>query len=81
MSFVVRRGAVLVHPWDIVAGYRVTDGKAAKDKAIGSGDPVLPGPQPDEVWVAKGNQAATFAVVHLDGSPAGRSVPIPRSLG
>lgn len=61
VSFVPIRHGVLVHPWDAVPGYTVPDDGPARPSTW-EGGVVLPGPDPDHVWIqaADGRQRLTL---------------------
>lgn len=83
VSFVVTTAGAIVRPLDSVAGYLVPDGKPARELAgaLSAGGPVVPGPDPDHVWVeSSGNGGSTSGVLHLvdgAGKQSGPDIPLP----
>lgn len=79
VSFVIGPGQAVIRPWDYVPGFVVPDGHPARrlPVALSRGGPVLPGPDPEHVWVEAGNNSRTaMALVGLDGRATGTSLPI-----
>jgi hypothetical protein len=79
VSFIVGPHQVIVRSPDVVPGYLVQDGTAARMVAgpFTNGGPVVPGPDPDDVWVlAGGIDTPRMDLVSLTGRPAGRDIPL-----
>jgi hypothetical protein len=77
------RGGVVVHRRDDGSGFVVPDGRppAGMPRALEAVGPMLPGPDPDHVWITTGHgRGARMQLVALDGRPAGTGVPIPADL-
>lgn len=83
ISFVVGRDRAIIRPWDTdLPGYAVQDGRPARQlpSSLGTEGPVLPGPDPDHVWIASTDDKR-MNLVGLDGRPAGVSLPAPNGTG
>lgn len=82
VSFVVRRGAVLIHPNDNVPAYVVPDGQPPHraPHSVGEGGWVYAGPKPNQVWVQGAEGYDTWQLKRLDGRPVGPTVTIPRQF-
>jgi hypothetical protein len=77
------RGAVLVHRRDDGSGYVIADGRAPTRiaPALHAVGPMLPGPDPDHVWIMRGSgRRPRIQLVALDGRPAGAAVRITANL-
>ncbi len=77
VHFVVREGAVFVHPIDYVPGYVVLDGEPARHSQgrIPDGGILLPGPEPNQLWVQRGRAGSrTYHLVTVQGRSTG--VPV-----
>jgi hypothetical protein len=70
---------LVVGAWDPGTGYLVPDGRPPQNLpgALARGGSILPGPDPDQVWVST-NSAGNprTELIGLDGRPAGVSVPV-----
>jgi hypothetical protein len=80
LSVVPVRGGVFVHPSDGGSGYAVADGRAATvtPPALNGPGPMLPGPDPDHVWVRVGSDdLARMVLATLDGRLTRTSVAVP----
>jgi hypothetical protein len=80
VSMVVGRDRLIVRPLDRVPGYEVRDARPARalPAAFGQDGPVLPGPDPNHLWVTSGTDGQTvMRLVGFDGRPTGVSIPIP----
>jgi hypothetical protein len=77
VSFVAGPSQMIIRPLDFVPGYLVPDGKPARllRGMLGHGGALVPGPQPGEVWLH--NSPGSLALVRLDGSKTGVSIPLP----
>jgi hypothetical protein len=83
VSFVVGRDWAVVRPLDVVPGYVVRDGQAARPLAgaLGWMGPVLPGPDQTHLWAPVGSvEHPAMALVDSAGRPTGVSVPIPATM-
>lgn len=78
VSFVVRRGEVLIRPLDNVAAYVIPDGQPARRSGLPMGGLVYPGPLPDQLWIPDGDRK--FDLVRLDGSRSGSTITIPHTV-
>jgi hypothetical protein len=80
VSFVPVRDAVLVHVGDFGPVYVVPDGRRphkASPELAGIG-PMLPGPDPDHVWLVRGPGSPAYLVLlHVSGRPTGTAFPLP----
>jgi hypothetical protein len=80
VSFVVGSNEAVIRPLDDVPGYAIPDGKPPRTLTgeLGAGGLVLPGPDPDDVWMQTGEAShASMTLVGLDGRPSDTSIPIP----
>jgi len=80
VSFVVGSNEAVIRPLDDVPGYAIPDGKPPRNLTgeLGAGGLVLPGPDPDDVWLQTGEAShASMTLVGLDGRPSDTSIPIP----
>ena len=80
VSFVVGSNEAVIRPLDDVAGYAIPDGKPPRSLTgeLGAGGLVLPGPDPDDVWLQTGEAShASMTLVGLDGRPSDASISIP----
>jgi hypothetical protein len=71
VSFVVGPDWAIVRPLDAVAGYLVPDGRPAREMsgALGQASQIYPGPDPDQVWLARTNVAPDpITLVAVTGS-------------
>jgi hypothetical protein len=84
LSFVATRSAVVVRPYDTVPGYRVVDGRPAEalSGTLGRGGPVLPGPDPDHLWIVTTSNGmdTSLDLVTADGGRAGVTIELPDAL-
>lgn len=72
VSFVAGPGWVMVRPLDYVAGYLIRDGSAPTAlSGVLTGGPVLPGPEPETVWV---ESAGALDLVDLQGRRTGTAM-------
>jgi hypothetical protein len=80
VSFLVGSNEAIIRPLDNVPGYVVPDGKPARQLTAGlsAGGFVLPGPDPDHVWLQTGEAShASMTLIGMDGRPSGTTIPIP----
>jgi hypothetical protein len=80
VSFVVGSNEAVIRPLDDVPGYAIPDGKRPRSLTgeLGAGGLVLPGPDPDDVWLQTGEAShASMILVGLDGRPSDTSISIP----
>lgn len=80
VTFLAGRGGAVVRPLDSVAGYAVPDGHPAVPLrgALAQGGQMVPGPDPDHVWMPEnGNAGGRWRLVGLDGRATGTSVAVP----
>ena len=79
VSFVATTGASLVRPLDVVPGYVVPDSGVPEQMAatLATDGPMLPGPAPDEVWVA-GPAGDTMVLKPVTGGAIRGTVRVPR---
>lgn len=78
VSFLAMGGVAFVRPLDFVPGYVVPDGRPARPMParLAQSGPMLPGPEPDTVWIAAGQRR--LALVSLDGHRLGPTLTLPR---
>ena len=87
VSFIVGTDRALIRPQDNVAAYQVRDGQpaAALDGSFGRGGVVLPGPDPQHVWIevdgSAANPSITMQLATLDGTLTGTSISVPADGG
>lgn len=76
VSFVVGPHQAIVRPLDFVPGYAVPDGRRTRKLTgpLGYGGPVIPGPAPNQVWVASRQHEHRMVLVRFDGRRTGTSV-------
>ncbi|HEY2508199.1 MAG TPA: hypothetical protein VGI58_16915 [Streptosporangiaceae bacterium] len=77
VSFIVGPNQVLVRSPDEVPGYLIPDGAAPRLQTgpFSHGGPVVPGPDPEHVWVMGGAIGTPkLELVGLDGQAAGRDI-------
>ena len=77
-------GETMIRPWDIVPGYVVPDGHAARGlpTGIGEGDYAFPGPDAGQLWI--GQDRGTTPVLRLvtgAGGAAGQTIRLPANGG
>jgi hypothetical protein len=81
VSFVPFRGGVLVHRGDFGSVYVVPDGRAPRPAPTGLAGigPMLPGPDPDHVWVVRrpGTPPPYLVLLDVRGRTTGTAVPLP----
>ncbi len=79
VSFVVGPHQVIIRPLDFVPGYLVPDGRPARllRGALAHGGTVIPGPQPETVWVQAGFQVTSMPLVRMDGTEVGVFLRLP----
>jgi hypothetical protein len=80
VAFVVGSNQAVIRPLDDVPGYAIPDGKPPRNLTgeLSAGGFVLPGPDPDDVWMQTGSaDHASMTLVGLDGRPSDTSIPIP----
>jgi hypothetical protein len=80
VSFVPVRDAVLVHVGDFGPVYVVPDGRLPQVAPAGLAGigPLLPGPDPDHVWVVRGPGSPAYLVLlDVRGEPTGTVAPLP----
>jgi hypothetical protein len=81
LSFVPVRGGVLVHGDNGGPSYLVPDGSSPEDAApeLRGAGPMLPGPDPDHVWVMDAaGPAPALRLIGRDGRRTGTSITLPR---
>jgi hypothetical protein len=77
--FAAVRSGVLVHRDDGGATYLIADGRGPEPAApaLAGDGPLLPGPDPDHVWVMGGTSSRpALTLVAIDGRPTGTSVEL-----
>lgn len=81
LSVVFTGNALVVRPWDFVAGYLVVDGSRAVQLsgALATGTLVLPGRDANHVW-ALAEDRGSLKEVDANGKPTGTAIPIPDKL-
>jgi hypothetical protein len=80
VSFVPIRRGVLVHRDDGGPAYLVRDGRSAEEAApaLAGRGPLLPGPDPDHVWMMGASDSVTYiGLMGVDGHPTGIAVTLP----
>jgi hypothetical protein len=79
VSVLAARHEVIVRPWDFVPGYSVPDLRRARllPGLLATNGPVLPGPDPDHVWLAT-SSTDRLRLVAMNGRPTRTSVAVPR---
>jgi hypothetical protein len=86
VSFVVGPDRVMAKAFEDGSGYLVPDGHSARalPDAFRQSGPVLPGPDPNHVWLetgARDGTATAMTLVTFDGRPAGPSIRFPDGVG
>jgi hypothetical protein len=73
VTFLATRTAVLARPVRPVRGYQVRDGATAQPlpPALGRGGLILPGPEPDQVWITSTSRYSTRAEMLLASLSSG----------
>jgi hypothetical protein len=74
VDFVPTAGRVFIHPLDSVPGYVVRDGRQAVATPA-TGNPLLPGPDAERVWMASGG---ALALTSLAGQKTGTVIALMR---
>ncbi len=80
VSLLAGPGRVLIQPWDNVPGYLVPDGRPAIELPLtpGAGGRVLPGPEPNQVWVqSRDDHPPVMSLATLDGKRLPGSLAVP----
>ena len=85
VAFVALRSGVLIRPLDSVAGYHVPDDGLPRRlrSALGQGGPVLPGPGPDQLWVASRSRyldRAEMLLVSVGSGATRAAAVLPRDV-
>jgi hypothetical protein len=81
VSFLIGPHEAIVRSADLVPGYLIPDGSAARPLTgplAGSG-PLIPGPDPGHAWVMSGTVVSpSLSLVGLDGRPTGVFIRVPQ---
>jgi hypothetical protein len=74
VSFLATPTGVLARPVRAVPGYQVPDGQPAAPlpRALGQGGLILPGPQPDQLWITSTSRYSTRGEMLLASLSSGR---------
>jgi hypothetical protein len=77
-------GETMIRPWDIVPGYVVPNGHAARGlpAGVGEGDYTFPGPDAGQLWIGEDRGTTPFLrLVTVTGGAAGQTIRLPANGG
>lgn len=80
VAFLATSAGVIVRAMDVVTGYLVPDHAPVRELtgALAGGGPVVPGPDPEHVWVQTGHvNDGSIQLVVLAGRAVGRPIRVP----
>jgi hypothetical protein len=77
-------GETMIRPWDVVPGYVVPDGHAARGlpAGVGEGDYTFPGPASSQLWIGQDRGTSpVLRLVTVAGGAAGQTIRLPANGG
>ncbi|MEO9138596.1 MAG: hypothetical protein ABI345_05960 [Jatrophihabitans sp.] len=85
VSFIVGTHQAIVRPLDVVPGYRIPDGRPARQidmsLSVGQTGPAFPGPDPDHVWAPPAGEGQDdIRLAGMDDPSFGPRLPVPSGV-